>query len=65
MRPISEFSTGMITEIAVAGLHRLDRIFEVGLWHGLGMRHRLARRQIGISARLALEGDAFRAAGWP
>src|ERR1700722_5556026 len=46
-------------KIAIAVAHRFDRILEAGLGHRQGMLYRLARRQIGIGARLALEGDAF------
>ncbi len=40
-------------------LRRLDGVFEGRLGNRGGMRHRLARRQIGIGARLALKGDAL------
>src|SRR5581483_8773583 len=44
-------------EIAIAAPHRLDRILEAWLGDGGGVRDRCARREIGVGARLALEGD--------
>src|SRR4051812_27605008 len=46
-------------KIAAARVQRIDRVFEAGMGDGGAVRNGFARRQIGISARLALEGDAF------
>ena len=46
-------------EIGVAGFSPPRSRPRRWAWAWLRMRHRLARRQIGIGARLALEGDAF------
>ena len=44
-------------QVSIAGLGRLDGVFECGLGDRARMRHRFARRQIGIGARFALKGD--------
>src|SRR5271156_4080068 len=46
-------------EIAIAALHRVDRVLEACPGNRGGMWDRFARREIGVSARLALEGDAL------
>ncbi len=46
-------------EIGIAGAHRFHRVLESGLGDRLHMRQRLARGEIGISARLPLESHAF------
>src|SRR5258705_10200558 len=46
-------------QIGIAGFRRFDSVFKGGLGYGGGVRDRLARRQVGIGARLALKGDPF------
>ena len=59
MRPISEFSTGMMQRSQLAAFTASIASSKLGMGIARGMRHRFARRQIGIGARLALKGDAL------
>src|SRR3954464_12202805 len=46
-------------QVGVAGFGGFDGFLKGRLGNGLGVRYRFARRQIGISARLALKGDTL------